>query len=110
MIIMTYGYSADMLEDLEMYHRSTYEFMDTVMERYERNQALTHDDYVKGIEAINFAERKALLLDLIENWRMIYYGKDDGYDVLERIVKKHQCRDTDEIYSILGLIEILFTI
>ena len=107
---MTYGYSADILEDLEMTYMDEYEFMESVMEEMERVPVITHDEYAKGIEAITFAGRKALLLDLIENWALIYYGKAEGHDVLERIVEKHQCRDTDEIYSILGTIEMLFSI
>lgn len=93
-----------------MEYMDEYEFIEAVMEEMEKVPVISHDEYVYGIEAITFMERKALVLDLIENWGLICYGKAEGHEVLEGIIEKHQCRDTDEIYSILETIEMLFAI
>ncbi len=52
-ITMTYGYSADILEALEMEYMSEYEYMLSIMEELERKPLLTHDEYTEGIKAID---------------------------------------------------------
>lgn len=52
LITMTYGYSADILEALEMEYMSEYEYMLSIMEELERKPLLTHDEYIEGIKAI----------------------------------------------------------
>lgn len=58
-IAMTYGYSADILEALEMEYMSEYEYMLSIMEEMERKPLLTHEEYIEGIKAIEDAERKS---------------------------------------------------
>ena len=58
-ITMTYGYSADILEALEMEYMSEYEYMLSIMEEMERKPLLTHEEYIEGIKAIQDAERKS---------------------------------------------------
>ena len=58
-IAMTYGYSADILEALEMEYMSEYEYMLSIMEELERKPLLTHEEYIEGIKAIEDAERKS---------------------------------------------------
>lgn len=54
MIAMTYGYSADILEALEMKYMSEYEYMLSIMEELERKPILTHEEYIEGIKNLNF--------------------------------------------------------
>lgn len=107
---MRYGYDCDILEDLEMTYMSEYEFMEAVMEELERKPALTHDEYVRGIQAITFAERKALIRDLIENWESICNCKESSNDTLDWIVTKHGIYDMGEFELIVETIDKLFSI
>lgn len=107
---MTYGYSADILEDLEMDYMSEYEFMESIIEELERKPLLTHDDYVDGIKAIKNAERKALVQDLVENWETINNGRKSGYDTLDTIMERHGVYDMREFDLILDTIDRLFKI
>lgn len=110
MIAMTYGYNADILEDLEMTYMDEYEFMETVMDELERKPLLTHDEYADGIEAMKQAERKALVQDLVENWEVINNGRISGYDMLDKIIECHGVYDMREFDLILDTVDRLFKI
>lgn len=51
---MTYGYSADILEALDMEYMSEYEYMLSIMEELERKPILTHEEYTEGIKNLSF--------------------------------------------------------
>ncbi len=104
---MTYGYSADILQDLEMDYMDEYEFIETIMDELEA-PTLTHEEYVQGIEAITMAERKALVLDLVENWSIINSQTKAGYDTLDFIITKHQIYDMGQFDLILDTVDRLF--
>lgn len=106
---MTYGYSADILQDLEMDYMDEYEFMEAVMEELEQ-PTITHDEYVKGIEAITLAERKALILDLVENWVVINSQSKAGHDMLDYLITKHQIYDMTQFELMLNTVDRLFKI
>ena len=87
--MVRYGYNCDFdMDDVEMAYMDEYEYTELERGEVERRPMLTHIEFVKGIEAINIAERKALILDLVENWETIYYGKMAGHEVLEKIVER----------------------
>lgn len=106
---MTYGYSADILQDFEMDYMDEYEFMEAVMEELEQ-PIITHDEYVQGIEAITLAERKALILDLVENWAVINSQTKAGNDMLDYLITKHQIYDMTQFDLILDTVDRLFKI
>lgn len=106
---MTYGYSADILQDLEMDYMDEYEFIETIMDELEK-PVLSHEEYVQGIEAITMAERKALVLDLVENWSIINSQTKAGYDTLDSIITKHQIYDMGQFDLILDTVDRLFKI
>lgn len=106
---MTYGYNADILDDLEMQYMSEDEFIWSVMEEL-NNPTLTHEEYTAGIKAIKQAERKALIQDLVENWEMINNQSKSGYDTLDYIMNKHQVYDMREFDLILDTVDRLFKI
>lgn len=106
---MTYGYSADILQDLEKDYMNEYEFMEAVLNELEQ-PTITHDEYVKGIEAITLAERKALILDLVENWAVINSQTKAGNDMLDYLITKHQIYDMTQFDLILDTVDRLFKI
>lgn len=106
-IAMTYGYSADIIQDLEMQYMSEDEFIWSVMEELEK-PTLTQEEYEQGINAFKVAERKALILDLVENWEMINNQSKSGYDMLDHIMNKHQVYDMREFDLILDTVDRLF--
>lgn len=106
---MTYGYCADILQDLERDYMDEYEFMEAVLNELEQ-PSITHDEYVQGIEAITLAERKALILDLVENWAVINSQIKAGHDMLDYLITKHQIYDMTQFDLILNTVDRLFKI
>ena len=104
---MTYGYNADIIKDLDMQYMSEDEFIWSVMEELEK-PALTQEEYEQGIQAIKIAERKALVMDLVENWDMINSQSKSGYETLDYIINKHQVYDMREFDLILDTVDRLF--